>query len=125
MSMDKNSFKVIFGAMIFLFSLALAYFSASYLSKEMSFDYWVALLLFAAVYIAVGAAVFQIFAVSLGFLFSADVLILHLMLEKFGDTFTNLAKAAIIGCILAILYIIALNYKENESTLPPPTPTLQ
>ena len=124
MTMDKNSYKVIFGFIIFMFSLALAYFTASYTSKEYVFDYWVALLLFGAAYIIIGAVIYQVFAVSLGFLFSADILILHLLLEKFGNTFSDLAKTAIVGCILLILYLVAANYKENVSNSPPSNPPI-
>src|SRR3989344_997171 len=115
MTGDKVAVKIIFGIVIFMFSLALAYFTASYVNKEQLFDYWTTLLMFAVVYVAVGIAVYRVFPVSLGFLFSADVLILHLLFENFG-TIPNVAKTLIIGLALVTLYGFAwMNMKDRVS----------
>src|SRR5690348_3316942 len=117
MTTDKSAIKIVFGLLIFMFSLALAYFTASYLGTQGNIDYWTALLIFAGVYIALGAAIYHIFAVILGFLFASDVLILHLMLKNFGSI-PSPAKTIIIGAVLVILYLVAGNMRTD--LLPPP-----
>lgn len=105
---QKNSdvLKVVFGAIIFAFSSAFAYFLASYVDKHLIFDYWGTLIIFAGIYIVVGLIVVNIFPVSLGFLFAADLLVLHAMLENFGDLGDG-TKALFVGLILVALYLIA------------------
>ncbi|MBI2607249.1 MAG: hypothetical protein HYW51_00235 [Candidatus Doudnabacteria bacterium] len=122
MTIDKATTKVFFGLLIFMFSVALAYFSASYVRTEQIFNYWTTLILFSAVYIIVGIIVYQVFPISLGFLFSADVLILHLLLENFGDIASN-TKTIIIGLVLVVLYLFAwMNMKDEPSE--PATPSV-
>ena len=112
---DKNiTLKFVFGLMVFAFSLALAYFSASYLRNEASFDYWGVLLVFAGVYILVGMLVSMIYPVSLGFLFSADVLILNVLFENFGD-WMDISKAMVVGVILLVLYLFAWIKLSDEN----------
>jgi hypothetical protein len=103
MNTKDATLKVIFGVMIFAFSLALSYFAASYF--EESFDYWGVIMIFALVYIVVGVAVSSVLAISLGFLFSADILILNLLFENFGD-FSDATKVAVIGIVLIVLYAV-------------------
>ncbi|HEX5429945.1 MAG TPA: hypothetical protein VFX17_02580 [Patescibacteria group bacterium] len=122
MTTDKNSLKFIFGLIIFMFSLALAYFTASYLSKAYTIDYWGALLIFGVVYIVIGIIIYQVYAVSLGFLFAASVLVLHLLLENFGNI-PSPAKTLIIGAVLVVLYLVAWEkLDETQSDNLPPTP---
>ena len=103
----KDEFlKVIFGLIIFLFSVALAYFTATYVQKSIDFDYWNVLLLFAGVYLVVGLITVKIYPISLGFLFSADVLILNNLYENFGN-WDDIVKTLIVGGILIVLYLIA------------------
>ena len=118
---NKNiTLKFFFGLMVFAFSLALAYFTATYLRNEAAFDYWGALLVFAGVYIAVGILVSMIYPVSLGFLFSADILILNVLLENFGD-WQDISKAMVVAVILLILYSFALIKLGDKEDLPPDT----
>jgi hypothetical protein len=120
MTLDKGTVKVLFGLLIFMFSLALAYFSASYVESEKIFDYWTMLVIFGGAYVIVGVLVLQVFPVSLGFLFAADVVILHLLLENFGDI-PSIGKTGIIGIVLVLLYIFAWNkMKDDPNDVPPP-----
>jgi hypothetical protein len=126
MSIEKSTFKAVFTIIIFMFSLALAYFTANYARSADIFDYWMTLFIAAVAYIVIGLVIYQIFAVSLGFLFSADVLILHLLFENFGDIDDPL-KVMAVGIILIILYAIAdLSNREQNNSLtnsaPPPIP---
>ncbi|MEK7555097.1 MAG: hypothetical protein AAB518_03900 [Patescibacteria group bacterium] len=107
MKPENRTVKVIFGIIIFLFSIALAYFSADYFAKAPVRDtFSIYLLVFGAFYILVGLAVARIYPVSLGFLFSADVLLLHGLGDEYAD-FGKWVKIAIIGGILLILYASA------------------
>lgn len=129
-SSGKNTaVKLIFGLVIFLFSLALAYFTANYVDSTTSLsglyqkeaNYWLALFLFAGVYVIIAICVLKIFPISLGFLFSSDVLIIHLLFENFGEI-QNLAKIAIIGFVLIILYWLAwFKLKDEELQIPEKT----
>jgi len=111
---NTSMIKVAFGGIIFLFSVALAYFTANYFDANGSIDYWPALAAFAGVYVLIGIVVASVFAVSLGFLFSADVLILHLLIENYGK-YANVYKATIIGVILLVLYIFTwLKLKDRS-----------
>ncbi|MBI4049489.1 MAG: hypothetical protein HY395_01580 [Candidatus Doudnabacteria bacterium] len=121
MTVDKATTKIFFGLLIFMFSVALAYFSASYLRAEDMFDYWSTLLLFTAAYIIVGIVVYHIFPVSLGFLFSSDVLILHLLLENF-ETIPTIGKTIIIGAVLVVLYLFAWLKMQDSGPSSPPIP---
>jgi hypothetical protein len=121
--MNKNNatLKVVFGGIIFLFSLAFAYFTAHYVEGSDSFDFWLALVAFAVGYLVIGMLVSRIFAVSFGFLFSADILFLHLLLENFGDWPDSL-KAYAMFLVVVILYLIAFiryadpkDMKTNEA----------
>lgn len=117
MTTKSITLKIIFGVLIFAFSLALAYFTASYVDKNKIFDYWGTLLLFAAVYIIVGIVVSKIFPISLGFLFSADILILNVLFENFGD-WLDITKAFILSIILLILYLVAWFKFQDEAVNP-------
>ncbi|MDP3986171.1 MAG: hypothetical protein Q8P77_01945 [Candidatus Veblenbacteria bacterium] len=102
----EQTIKVVFGLMIFAFSLALAYFIASYLRSNHYFDYWGALMIAGGLFITIGVFVSSIIPVSLGFLFSADILVLHVLMANFGD-FADGIKVLFVGLILAILYLLA------------------
>lgn len=103
----KDEFlKLIFGFIIFLFSLALAYFTATYIQKNNGFDYWNTLLIFSGFYLAIGLVTIIIYPISLGFLFSADILILNTLFENFNK-WDDIAKTSIVGGILIIVYLIA------------------
>lgn len=117
MSSKDVILKFIFGIVIFLFSLALVYFTANYASENSYLDYWLTLVLFAAAYLIFGMLVAGIFAISFGFLFSADVVILHLLVANFGQWPDSTKALAVFG-ILVLLYIIA--YFKFPDTLPVP-----
>ena len=118
--------------MIFLFSVALAYFTANYVSSGNYFDYWGTLAIFGGVYIVIGIAVSMILSVSLGFLFAADVLIVHLMLEYYGQ-WADVLKLVLVGTILVVLYICAAFLMKDQPALlavstdtsPAPVPPVQ
>lgn len=119
MKTSDVTLKLIFGAIIFLFSLALSYFTANYVSQNNLLDYWLTLFLFGAGYLVVGMVIAQVYSISFGFLFSADVLILHLLFSNFGhwqDTSKSLALLA----VLVILYIVAyLRFPDGSSSNTP------
>ncbi len=113
--MKHQGLKVVFGLIIFLFSGALAYFTANYLSDNHMFDYWGALAIFAGAYVLVGMLVSMVFSISLGFLFAADVLILNLLNQYYGE-WANELKLTLIGVILVILYVSAAMRFKYEPT---------
>ncbi len=102
--MKNQGLKIVFGLVIFLFSLALAYFTANYLSSSNLFDYWGTIAIFAGAYVLIGILVASIYSISLGFLFSADVLIVHLLFQYYGQ-WADIIKVIIVGGILIVLYI--------------------
>ena len=104
--MKNQTIKILFGFVIFLFSLALGYFTANYLSSNSYFDYWGTLAIFAGAYVLIGVLVSMIFSVSWGFLFAADILIIHLLFQYYGQ-WADVLKLTTIGAILIILYIAA------------------
>lgn len=118
----NNTIKLVFGFIIFLFSLALAYFTANYLKNNEVFDYWGALMIFGGAYIVIGMLVSQVYSISLGFLFAADIVILHLLGENFGDI-PSIAKALLVGIILLLLYIIAWWKFSDSEPMATPVPT--
>ena len=83
--MKNQTLKILFGFVIFLFSLALGYFTANYLSSNGYFDYWGTIAIFAGAYVLIGIIVSMVFSVSLGFLFAADILIIHLLFQYYGQ----------------------------------------
>src|SRR5680860_1273696 len=107
MSKHKNNFlKIVFGVIIFMFSLALAYFVANYFGDQKIMEYGLTLIMIAGIYVLVGVGVSNVFPVSLGFLFSADVLILHILYDRIGDV-DVIYKTILVGFVLAVLYIFA------------------
>ncbi len=115
--MKNQSLKIFFGIIIFLFSVALAYFTASYVSTNGYFDYWATLAIFGAAYLLVGIAVSMIFSISLGFLFAADVVILHLLFQYYGQ-WADTLKLILVGGILVILYACAGIYLKDRHAEP-------
>ena len=120
-----------FFSIIFLFSTALAYFSASYIEHVSTVGYYVALLLFGAVYIILGIVLINIVPVSLGFLFPADILILHTLIQKYS-AIDDIYKTIIIGVLLVAAYFFAwlklrdvelVNVPIPPQPQPPVTPT--
>jgi hypothetical protein len=120
--MKNQTLKIFFGLIIFLFSVALAYFTANYVSTSGYFDYWATLAIFGAVYVLIGVAVSMIFSISLGFLFAADVVILHLLFQYYGQ-WADTLKLILIGGILVILYACAAVFlADKKSARADPTP---
>jgi phosphoglycerol transferase MdoB-like AlkP superfamily enzyme len=110
--------KLIFGGVIFLFSLALAYFTANYVDQSKDVNYWFVLFCFTVIYMTIAITVYKIFSISLGFLFACDVLIINLLFENFGE-FQYLFKMAILAIALIVLYCLAwLKLKDGETQLP-------
>lgn len=126
MNEDKNKIlKVVFGLIIFSFSLALAYFTAIYTDKNTQVSYWTTLLIFTGIYLVVGLVVSKIYPISLGFLFSADILLLNILFENFRG-YENIIKVIIIGVILVILYAIAfLVLPDDDQSNVSPAPKSQ
>ncbi len=120
--MHNNVVKIIFGCLIFLFSLALAYFIASYVDKIHAFDYYFTLAFIAIGYILCGLAVSQIYALSLGFLFASDVLILHVLASKYTQ-FETIYKTGLVAIMLIILYSFAWFKGEHATSVSPVAPT--
>lgn len=113
--MKNTALKFIFGIVIFLFGSALAYFTANYMGTTKAFDYWGTIAIFACAYVLVGIVVVRIFAISLGFLFAADVLIISLLVQYYG-TWAAPLKLTMVGGILVILYVVsALKMKDIPS----------
>ncbi len=124
--MKNQNLKIFLGTIIFLFGTALAYFTAGYVSTNHLFDYWGTIAIFGGAYVLIGMVVSSIFAISLGFLFGADVLILHLLLQYYGD-WADFVKLAVIGVILAILYVTAaimMNDLPEASATPAAAPSV-
>lgn len=127
---NEQALKVFFGLIIFAFSLAFAYFVAAYLDKKFLLDYWGALMIAAGVFITIGVFVANILPISLGFLFSADILVLHVLMDNFGH-FNDGIKALFVGMILLILYLVAwvefphveFEHKVEPAKSPTPQPT--
>ena len=137
MSTKNAVLKIFFGGIIFLFALALAYATANYLGHapngyaygvyqgSQADVYWYTLMIAGGLYVAVGIAVSTVFPVSLGFLFSADVLILYVLGSRYG-TIPSFAKLALVGVVLLILYAFAwkkLGDEPEQQPLSPPTIT--
>ena len=119
--------KIGLGVIIFAFGLALAYFAADAMTQyKGDFLYGLILLGFGISYVLVGIAVASIFPVSLGLLFAADILILHVFSESFTGFFSAI-KALIVVAAIVSLYIVALTqFKEvvPEKTTPEPNQKL-
>ncbi len=114
--------KLFFGGIIFLFAVALAYTTANYLDEgggyTHSSKYWLVLMSASVVYILLGVTVSSVFPVSLGFLFSSDVLILHALGARYNEI-PDPAKTALVAIILIILYVFAWQKLGDE----PPSPS--
>jgi hypothetical protein len=113
--------KLFFGGIIFLFAVALAYTTANYFYTEAgpthSSVYWFTLMIAGVIYILLGVVVSSVFPVSLGFLFSADVLILHTLGAKYGEI-PDPAKTALVAIVLIILYVFAWKkLGDNQSSI--------
>jgi hypothetical protein len=118
--MKDNGIKILFGLIIFLFGVSLAYFGASYVRTNGIFDYWGTIAIFTGLYALIGILVSVVFPISLGFLFAADVLLIHLLAEYFGE-WAGLLKFFIVGAILIVLYTTAwIKLKDKEVVVPTP-----
>jgi len=104
--MKNQIAKVLFGTIILIFSVSLAYFTANYFGDNDIFDYWGTIAAFVGAYVLIGIAVSMIFPISLGFLFAADVLILHLLYHYYGE-WADTVKTGVVGFILVVLYSVA------------------
>jgi hypothetical protein len=113
MNTENILLKIVLGLVIFMFSLALAYFTASYVDENHLFDYWSALAIAAGLYVVIGVGVSQVFSISLGFLFAADVLILHVLSDKY-EQIPPLSKTLLLGFIIVVLYVFAWNKLEDK-----------
>ena len=102
--MKNQGLKLVFGLVIFLFGSALAYFTANYLSTNAIFNYWGTVAIFAGAYVLIGIIIASIYSISLGFLFSADVLIISLLFQYYGQ-WADFLKVMIVGVVLIVLYI--------------------
>jgi len=118
----KNYFlKLLFGFIIFLFSLGLAYSTASYAASTGAqpfgedFNYWIVLACFGVAYVAIGIIIRNVYPVSLGFLLSADIIILHILFDKY-HSIPDAVKLTILLCILTVLYVIAWEFIKDEKT---------
>jgi hypothetical protein len=118
--MKNQGLKLVFGLVIFLFGSALAYFTANYLSTNGIFNYWGTIAIFAGAYVLIGIIIASIYSISLGFLFSADVLIISLLFQYYGQ-WADFLKVMIVGVVLIILYIataISLGDKSDAMVAP-------
>ncbi|MBI4053719.1 MAG: hypothetical protein HY397_00140 [Candidatus Doudnabacteria bacterium] len=118
MTQERSIFKIIFGSVIFLFSNAFAFFTAELLAPS-SYDSTrtLVLFIFGVIYVIVGAASAKVVAIGLGFLFSADVVILYLLFEDFPG-FVEGAKLLIVGLTLGALYLYAWEKLADEPASP-------
>ena len=128
--MNSNQLlKVIFGVVVFLFSLTLAYFAAGFMDDpgnvSKPLDFWLTMAIMGGFYIVAGILLAQIFSVSLGFLFSADLLILSALANNFGEI-DEIYKVALVGIIIAILYTVAFTRRSQKVIeVRPPSPVQQ
>ncbi|MDD3284004.1 MAG: hypothetical protein PHZ07_00205 [Patescibacteria group bacterium] len=118
MNQKNVAIKLIFGGVILLFGTALAFFTASYLETNEVFSYWTTLVIFTGIYIFAGIIIHKIYSISLGFLFSGDILLLYVLGDNFGDI--NIwAKFIILVAVLIILYSITwLVYSKKDFDQP-------
>lgn len=125
MSQKNATVKLVFGGIILLFSTALAFFTANYFKSAEIFNYWSTLVIFTGLYIAVGIVVYKIYAISLGFLFSGDILLLYVLGENFGDI-EVWAKFIILVAVVLMLYAItwAMFSEEDQVPVQPPVPSV-
>ena len=149
--MKNQGLKIAFGIIIFLFSVALAYFTAWYFQDNErkavntpsiyeydayqnidnrsdinsryygvsgGFDvFWIVLLIFGGAYILIGIFVARIFPISLGFLFAADVTILHALNDQYRGLDSGV-KALIVTVLLVGLYSFAAIKLKDRSLAP-------
>jgi hypothetical protein len=120
--MKNQAAKILFGLVIFLFSVALAYFTANYMSTNAIFDYWGTVALFSCVYVVIGIAIVVIFPISLGFLFAADILILHLLVNYYG-AWADVLKLITVGAVLIVLYIASAVWLDDKEAASSETPS--
>lgn len=104
--MKNNFIRIVLGSIIFLFSTALAYFTANYIDASHGPNYWLALAAFGGVYVLVGIVTAMVFPISLGFLFSADVVILHVLFDQYSKI-DEMYKVLLVAFILFVLYVFA------------------
>ncbi len=102
--MKNQGLKAVFGLVIFLFSSALADFTANYMSTNALFNYWGTIAVFGGAYVFIGIILASIYSISLGFLFSADVLIISLLFQYYVQ-WADVLKVVMVGVIIIILYI--------------------
>ncbi len=141
--MKNQGIKFFFGIIIFLFSVALAYFTAwhfggqrnngfffnAYYNSNTSSSldaFWTTLLIFGGAYILIGISVARIFPISLGFLFAADVTLLHALSDQYHGLHNGI-KSLIIFLLLILLYLFAAfklkdGSPNSSGILPPSTP---
>ena len=114
MILKPATYRIVFGFIIFLFSLAFAYFTASYLQRAQQVDYWYVLAMASVIYIVIGIMTFKVFSVSLSFLFSSDILLINILFDNYGS-FPTIGKAALLGILLVIMYTFAW-WKMKDTT---------
>lgn len=109
------------GALVFLFSLGLAYFSAEVFDNSEGVDhntlYWIVLLVSGGVYTLIGMFISRVLPVAFGLLLSASVLFGHTLLENY-DKFDSELKMLVTGIILAVLYMLAFRKFSEKADLP-------
>ena len=122
MNDNRSTFKILFGVVIFLFSAAFAFFVAGFLDPTGANSYSMVLFVIGVFYVIIGIAVLRIMAVSLGFLFSADVVILYLLANDFS-TYDSFLKIVIVGLsLVAMFYYAWYKLRDNVPDVPASPP---
>jgi hypothetical protein len=114
---SKNTvIQLVLGGIVFLFSVALGYFTSDYLQRIGTLEYDKTMLIFGGAYILIGIALLRVFPVSLGFLFSSDVFLLYVLGREYRG-YENLSKVLITGIIILLLYLLAYwKLKDTDAT---------
>jgi hypothetical protein len=125
MNQKNAAVKLIFGGVILLFGTALAFFTANYFRTNTILNYWSTLVVFTGIYIFAGIVIHKIYSISLGFLFSGDILLLYVLGDNFGDI-SVWTKLVLLIAVLVMLYSITwAAYSKKDINQPSiPTPNL-
>ncbi len=116
--MKPNYTKIFFGVIVFLFSTALAYFSADYFTGGQVLFSGAAvtagqttspgfvMFIFGLIYAVAGVLLVRVIPVSLGILLAADVTLLDALARNY-DSIEGMYRVGLIGLVIVFVYLFA------------------